>query len=171
MLFNMGVHSRRADNPQWLMEGLACQFEVPESRAARGLGRVNHTRLADLRDALGITLNAGQISAEELELAFASKRLVPFPEFLSDPQVFTRRDADIPYRYAQAWGLHWWLLTHHRDEYHALLRHYSTLEPLTEVSADQRLADFERIVGESPQELEREFQQEVKNLTNSLVAE
>ena len=29
MLFNIGVHARGSDNPLWLVEGLACQFEVP----------------------------------------------------------------------------------------------------------------------------------------------
>jgi hypothetical protein len=147
MLFNMGVHSRRADNPQWLMEGLACQFEVPESRAARGLGRVNHTRLADLRDALGISLDARQISPEQLARAFASQRLVPLADFLSDQELFTRRDANVSYRYAQAWGLVYYLARKHHDPFAAYVRQLASRAPGAALTADAEIDRFETHFG------------------------
>ncbi len=33
MFFNLGVHVRGADNPNWLVEGLACLFEIPLPQA------------------------------------------------------------------------------------------------------------------------------------------
>ena len=66
--------------------------------------------------------------------------------------------------YAQAWGLHWWLYTRYRAEYRKLLQHYSSLEPLTTVSAEERLKTFEEIVGHSPDELQQEFQKDVGKL-------
>ena len=52
VLFNIGVLSSDADNPDWLVEGLACQFEVPSRDA------VNQMRLADFREAIAASPGA-----------------------------------------------------------------------------------------------------------------
>ena len=147
MLFNMGVHTRGVANPLWLVEGLACQFEVPESLAARGLGRVNHMRLADLRDALGVSLEAGSISDKELDRAFSSGRLVPLPEFVSDPELFTRRDANISYRYAQAWGMVYYLTRKHHESFAAYLRELASRKPGAALAADTEIDRFKAHFG------------------------
>ena len=155
MFFNIGVHVRGADNPLWLVEGLACQFEVPESRAARGLGRINHLRLADLRDALGVPFDARRISGEELEAAVALKRLVPLAELVSDPGLFTRHGADGVPSYAQAWGLVYYLTRKHREPFAAYLRQLATRKPGVAVGPKREIDEFEFHFGP----LDAQFQQ------------
>ncbi|MEK7756056.1 MAG: DUF1570 domain-containing protein, partial [Planctomycetota bacterium] len=67
VLFNTGVLSRDADNPDWLVEGLACQFEV-SSRDA-----VNQMRLADFREALAAAPTADAAAASALSATTTQK--------------------------------------------------------------------------------------------------
>jgi hypothetical protein len=155
MFFNIGLHTREADNPLWLVEGLACQFEVPESRAARGLGRINHMRLADLRDALGVSLDAERISDGELEAALASTRLVSLAELISDRELFTPRDAHITDRYAQAWGLVYYLARKYREPFAAYLQDLAARKPGVAVGARRRIDEFESHFGPADARLQR----------------
>src|SRR5579863_411793 len=54
--FNSGMHVRKADNPLWLVEGMAMYFETPDLSSKNGwktAGAVNDDRLGQFRDFLG----------------------------------------------------------------------------------------------------------------------
>jgi len=53
--FNCGMHTRFADNPLWLTEGMAMFFETPDLRSRAGwrtIGKVNWKRSGQFRDFL-----------------------------------------------------------------------------------------------------------------------
>ncbi len=134
---NRGVLTRLAPVPAWFNEGLATGFEGDGKRVKSGPKAFNQ--------------NYAQIALNARETTWT--------DIVREDKAF-QGDVLAGEAYAQAWGLHWWLLTHYREQYHALLRHYSALEPLAETSAEERLADFERIVGKSPQALELDFEKD-----------
>ena len=119
---NIGVHVRNGTNPAWLVEGLACQFEVPESRGMRGLGRVNHMRLADLRDALGVSLDAKRITEEQLAVALASGRFLPVERLVSESRLFLDGGDNLVHHYAQAWALVYYFARKDRAAFAAYVR-------------------------------------------------
>ena len=138
---NFGALTRLAPVPAWFNEGLATGFEGDGKKVKSGPKAFN-------RHYAGIALRSKRTTWNDL---------------VREDKAF-QGDVLAGEAYAQAWGMHWWLLTRYSEQYRALLRHYSSLEPLTDVAADQRLVDFEQIVGRSPSQLEREFDQEAAKL-------
>jgi len=115
MFFNLGVHVRDGSNPLWLVEGLACQFEVPQTDQSGHPKRINQMRLGDLRNALGVEPGVATCPDTEYHNAVNAKRVVSLGDLISDAELFTRPDANIAFRYAQAWGLVYYLSReHHR---------------------------------------------------------
>ena len=147
MLFNIGVHVRGASNPFWLAEGLACQFEVPQALAAHGVARVNHMRLADLRDALGADLRARKTSDEAIEAALARGRIVPLVDLISKPGMFTAGGSQIAFRYAQAWSLVYYLNRKHRDSFSGYLARLARRKPGVRVGPQEEIEAFESHFG------------------------
>ncbi len=56
--FNIGFFPQRADVPRWLPEGLTMQFETGPSRLGASFGKVNYSRLNELRQQYGPQLQA-----------------------------------------------------------------------------------------------------------------
>jgi hypothetical protein len=55
MAFNCGLHTRYADIPVWVSEGIAMYFETPDLKSTSGwttIGAVNRTRLAGFKSYL-----------------------------------------------------------------------------------------------------------------------
>jgi hypothetical protein len=67
VLFNAGVHVRGAQNPKWLVEGLACTFETPPISTGIGFRAVNVLRLQDLREAIGGNRAGRRLTADRRE--------------------------------------------------------------------------------------------------------
>lgn len=134
---NRGVLQRLAPVPAWFNEGLATGFEGDGERVKSGPKAFN-------RKYAGIALAA---------------RKIAWTDIVREDAGF-RGDILAGEAYAQAWSLHWWLYTRHRPAYRKLLQHYSTLEPLTDISAEDRIKTFEEIVGKPPAELQQEFARE-----------
>jgi hypothetical protein len=122
VLFNIGVHVREADNPLWLVEGLACQFEVPQSGNEGLLKRVNHMRLADFRDALGITLAGRAVADDAFRQAVAEGRLLSLVDLIGRPDAFATGGGAAVYHYAEAWALVYYLHQEHPEAFVAYLR-------------------------------------------------
>jgi hypothetical protein len=70
ILFNCGLHVRGGQNPTWLAEGLATQFEVPQSRTKHGGVRVNQVRYADFRDAFEVEPTAKRLPKDHARRAW-----------------------------------------------------------------------------------------------------
>lgn len=147
MLYNVGVHVRGADNPLWLTEGMACQFEIPQAGSTRPMGRINHLRLADFRDALGALPDVKSVSEEAYAKAFAERHLVPIVDLITDDELFAGQERDVAFRYAQAWALVYYLHHRHREEFVTYLRRLGTRKPGEHVARQRKIEEFESAFG------------------------
>jgi hypothetical protein len=147
ILFNIGVHPRGARAPRWLVEGLACQFEVPQPRLERGKLQVNHVRLFDLRDALGLDDNVRTLTETQYEAAFTAGRMLPLRDLIGHDGLFSSAGTELTVRYAQAWSLVYFLQAHHREGFTGYLRALARREPGAPVSDDEEVTAFESHLG------------------------
>lgn len=146
--FNCGMHTRYADTPMWVAEGIAMYCETPDLRTGTGwrtIGRPNVQRLRRFRD-----FAAGRRRDDSLST------LVRDDARFRDPN--SSLDA-----YAESWALVDFLIRTRRDEFVAYLRAISAKPRLRWDSADERLADFTTAFG-APDALEPEFAQSVRRL-------
>lgn len=154
MLFNTGVHARGKYNPYWVVEGLACQFETAQSDPKGRLKRTNHMRLADFHAALGVEVQAKRISAADYNQAVKSQRWIPLKEFVGDTELFSKRDKNITFRYAQAWALVFYLHREHPDTFSEYLHSIDTSQVVHLPRREQLLTAFERHFGKIDQDME-----------------
>lgn len=129
--YNVGVHRRFAEQPRWLVEGLAMMFE------ARGVwdaktsytqsDRINQARLRDFRYDLN---NRWPNSLKQL---IGSDKF-----FKTHPQQ----------AYAEAWTLTFFLCETRPQEYANYLSRVAARKVFSEYSARERLADFMKVFGE-----------------------
>jgi hypothetical protein len=147
VLFNLGVHVRNADNSMWLVEGLACQFEVPQPDRQGRLTQVNHLRLADLRDALGVESPARSISDAAYQNAVADGRWVPLRLFIPDNAHFEDADERMIARYAQAWGVVHYLERNRPEDLSRYIKALMSRSPGVRIPTEQAMEEFEGVFG------------------------
>ena len=141
--FNTGFHTRLADNPVWLVEGMAMFFETPDLSSRNlfaGVGSVNPDRL--------------QWFAKDYD------RRVRSPGRLRGLVVADRFSGNSPdtYKdYAEAWALTHYLAKAHTRGYMRYVETVNAREPLRTYPAEQRIADFTAAFGQSPDEIEMDF--------------
>ena len=148
LAFNSGLHTRLADNPLWLTEGMAIYFETPDLRNKTGwrtAGILNKNRLQRLREF---------INSRRTETDFEA--MLRDDQRLSQPE--TAEDA-----YAEAWGLTYFLIKRRTENYVMYLKHLAKRQPLQLPTPVERLADFEQAFGERAK-LEKEFLAFVRTL-------
>ncbi len=132
--FNSGVHRRMADNPYWLVEGLAMYFETPDLRSVSGwqtVGRVNPARLRDYR------------------AYFNSRRpRDSLKVMLSGDEPFQFEDTALD-AYSEAWALTYYLIKSRRLDYMTYLDRLSKKGiALRNPVPEERVAEFEAVFGE-----------------------
>lgn len=137
-VYNRGILHRFAPVPAWFNEGIATGFEGDGERVRSG---------------------PKSISDRYGKMALKA-RIVTWKEVVARDEPF-QGDVLAAEAYGHAWGLHWLLVTKYRAEYNVLVKHYASKQPLELDRPDQRIAEFEKIVGKSVAELQREFQQEL----------
>ncbi len=129
--FNTGVHSRFALPPRWLAEGLGMLFEArgvyDSAHYPNSDDRINHNRLAQFRQYLGI----GRRSGAFLDL-IESDRM-----FSTDPAI----------AYAEAWALTYFLSETQPRNYNQYLAKTAARENFAPYTAAQRRADFTAAFG------------------------
>lgn len=136
--FNLGLHSRFAETPRWLSEGLAIMFE------ARGVhNSVQYGSLGDRRhDRQWKYLHdrhaAGALSGRLREL-IQDDRL-----FVSEPEL----------AYALAWGLTFYLAETRNTDYLRLLRTSAARSDFQPYPTAERIRDVQTILGAAPDEWE-----------------
>lgn len=145
--YNVGVHQRRAEQPRWLVEGLAMMFETPGMREAwstqsRG-SRVNQYRLDYFREYL------------ERRPADALVRLI------ANDQSFRATALDA---YAEAWVLSFYLFETRSHDYSRYLARVASRPPFSVYSDRARVADFRSAFGEDLQVIERQMLRFVEEL-------
>ncbi len=171
MFFNLGVHVRMADNPNWLVEGLACQFEIPQpqaggppvasrrtrelGQAARGILRVNHVRLGDFREALHAAPDVKSLSDEAYKKALTGGGFVSLADLISDPKLFRESGENLAFRYAQAWALVYYLHRTRRDAFATYLRRLSTRIPGETAERLREIDEFQAAFGQPDEAFDR----------------
>lgn len=137
--FNGGLHQRYADNPLWMMEGMAMFFEVPDLRSKSGwasVGRPNDMRLNVLR----------------------RSRRPPnsLQTLIRDDSRFL--DADTAgLAYAEAWALTYYLIKRRRDEYAGYLKQIAEKPMLKYLSPEERIEEFEKFFGDDWKKLDEDL--------------
>jgi Protein of unknown function (DUF1570) len=130
--FNCGLHTRFADNPLWLTEGMAMYFETPdlESRAGwRTVGRPNALRLRQFQE-----------YARDRRPPDSLGTLIGSDARLTDAG--TAGDA-----YAEAWALSYFLIKTRRQDYVGYLDRLAGKRRLFWDTPEARRAEFEAAFG------------------------
>jgi hypothetical protein len=157
VFFNAGLHHRRADNPAWLVEGLACLFETPPSAQGAGIGAINQYRLIGFRTALTGTEDWKPARAEDFRPACGAGRMVPLRRLIGDGQLFTTTSAHAENRYAQAWGLVQFLQRRKRDDLSVYLAVLARRPTDRGYSPAQEVAIFEEVFGPLDDRFEQQW--------------
>ncbi len=155
MFFNLGVHVRGADNPTWLVEGLACQFEVPQTGSDGNRLHINHMRLGDFRDALGLALGEKQLGEGAYQEALRSGRFVPLVELISKPELFSGSGKNLPSRYAQAWALVYYLHDEHREKFAGYVTRVRGRLPGQRIESEREIEEFQAVFGMPDEQFQR----------------
>lgn len=141
--FNGGLHQRYADNPLWLMEGMAMFFEVPDLKNKSGwasVGQPNKMRVAVFAD----WFKSGQRAENSLKT------------LIQDDTRFL--DADTAgAAYAEAWSLTYYLIKRRREEYTVYLKHVAEKPILKYLTPAERILEFEKFFGEDWAQLDDEM--------------
>ncbi|MSR57416.1 MAG: DUF1570 domain-containing protein [Planctomycetaceae bacterium] len=146
--FNSGMHVRYADNPLWLVEGMAMFFETPDLTSRTGwktAGAVNDLRLGQFRKQL------------ERRPADSLTTLIQ-----SDAR-FTNPDQMGP-AYAEAWALSYFLIKARKKAYVEYLNRLAAKPRLVFDDPATRLKDFRAAFGDDLQQLDQEFVKYVRKL-------
>lgn len=147
MFFTLGVHVQGAYNPLWLVEGLACVFEVPQPGAGGPRLRITHGRLGDLREAAGVPPHARSISDADYEAALRAGSLVPLVELVFSDTGLAGPDANLRFGYAQAWALVFYLHREHREAFDGYLQAVSGRQPGEPGGPARERREFEAAFG------------------------
>lgn len=146
--FNCGLHTRMADNPLWLSEGMATYFETPDIRSKTGwktAGQINRARLRRFKEFL-----TARRAVDSVETLIRNDARLTSPD--------TAEDA-----YAESWALTYFLVRKQTARYVKYLTHISAKEPLDFPTPDQRVAEFQEVFGDL-KSLDGEFVRYLKTL-------
>lgn len=140
--FNSGMHTRLADNPLWLTEGMAMYFETPDLDGTHGwktIGEINRPRLNRFLDFVRKRRKRDSIAT-----------LVSGTERFLD----SHKAADA---YAESWALTYFLNEKHRDQYVTYLKQLAKKQPMVWDEQEARLAEFQAAFGSDQKALDAEF--------------
>lgn len=145
--YNVGVHRRFAEQPRWLVEGLAMMFE------ARGLWdpRSTHTR----HD----RINAGRL--DDFRYFLANRPADMLPKLISSDSLF--RTSPVA-AYAEAWTVSFFLCETRPKQYCEYLELVGARKAFSLYPARQRMVDFARYFGSDFTQLDAELQRYVAEL-------
>lgn len=145
--YNVGVHRRFAEQPRWLIEGLAMMFEargVWEARSSHTRSdRINRGRLDDFR--YNLTSRGGGMI----------KQLVATDQYFKTNAVKA---------YAEAWTLSFFLSETRPTQYSNYLARVAARKPFSKYPARARLADFKKAFGSDLEMLDAQLVRFVKEL-------
>lgn len=137
--FNCNVHSRLNETPKWISEGLGMMFEpaAMSSGPSASPAKVNERTNPDAMVLLRLRYADGART-----LASDLRRLVGGDEMFQTP-------SEVADAYALSWLLMFFLAERKPAHFAALLNHTAARPAFETYPANQRLADFQRIVGRS----------------------
>jgi hypothetical protein len=147
--FNSGMHVRYADNPLWLVEGMAMYFETPDLSSRIGwkkAGELNDHRLDQFRDFL------------------SARRAGDSLESLIGADARFNDAATMPDAYAEAWVLSYYLINKRKEAYVGYLKTLAAKPRLVFDTPAERLAEFRAAFGDDLKQLDAELLKYVKRL-------
>lgn len=139
--FNSGMHTRYADNPLWLTEGMAMFFETPDLTSPTGwktAGQSNDLRLGQFR-------------------AYLDKRRPDSLTTLLRSDARFTDAAQMGDAYAEAWALSYFLIKTRKDAYVDYLETIAAKPRLTWDKPEERVQEFRAAFGEDLQQLDADF--------------
>ena len=144
---NVGIHRRFAEQPRWLVEGLAMMFE------ARGLwdARSSHTR----KD----RINRGRLN--DFRYILKDRSANALPRLIASDDLFR---SDPCTAYAEAWTVSFFLCETRPKEYCDYLATVGARKAFSKYSAKQRIADFVHYFGNDFKQLDAEMLRFVEDL-------
>ncbi|MFK7778102.1 MAG: DUF1570 domain-containing protein [Gimesia sp.] len=140
--FNVGLHTRFADNPLWLTEGMATYFETPDLRSKTGwrtVGKPNPWRLRQFQD-----YARSRRPANSLETLIMTDQRFQDPEKVLDT-------------YSEAWAFSYFLIKTKRKLYKEYLSLIADKKPLIWSTPEDRLKDFQSVFGNDLARLNQQF--------------
>lgn len=141
LAFNLGLHSRLAETPRWITEGVAMLLEEDARRDDTGgrppAERLNRPRYIWFRN--------------YLKQRRPAKSLVPL---LERDEPLNTSPLDF---YSEAWALSFYLAETRPYEYVRYLRRVAAREPLTPYPPEERLADFQAAFGRDLDHFEGQY--------------
>ncbi len=142
LAYNSGLQTRYAADPKWVSEGIAVYFETPDLRSSkgwRGIGGVHPSHLARYRRSL------------------RSRTDDPLMTLLTDDARF-RNSKTSAQAYADAWALNYYLLRARKKDYVRYLRQLAQGQPLAELTAQQRVAQFREVFEDDLKSMSQQWQ-------------
>lgn len=147
VLFDIGVHVYNRADPPWLAEGLACQFEVPQTRLDGKLTTINHMRLADFREALGVERKAKRLSDDDFSHAVSRPGWLPLGDLIRFSSRFRAEGASGAFRYGQAWALVFYLGRNQEKAFASYVSQLSTRATGRLMTPDEEIRAFGAVFG------------------------
>jgi len=145
--FNSGVHSRVNETPRWISEGLGQMFEPPSMASP-----LSSSQLAD---------RLNRESFDHLQKKFGDRSDSNFAEavvrLIGDDAMF-KNSNQVETAYAISWALMFYLAERDSDAFAAILNHTAARPPFRAYPRQQRLKDFQTVVGSDPIEFSRQVQ-------------
>ncbi|MBS0204763.1 MAG: DUF1570 domain-containing protein [Planctomycetes bacterium] len=141
-VYNRGVLHRLSPAPAWFNEGIATGFEGGE--------RINTGPL--------------KVNARYARKAVLARN-VNWDDVVADDRAF-HGDVLAGEAYANAWSIHWFLLTRYRKQYIEYLQLLGQKQTLQKDDAQTRIDDFERVFGKRIGKLQSEFPQALEVAAN-----
>jgi len=157
ILFNLGVHRRGADNPIWVVEGLAMQFEVPQTSIRGRIRAINQLRLGDLRKAAGLPPAARELSDDAYRAAFAPNGLIPLSALISGNPLAGASAGRTTTVYAESWGLVYYLARTQEAALGEYLRALAARGVGANVAPAEELTQFAKAFGAPDEAFQRRW--------------
>jgi len=147
--FNSGMHTRYADNPLWLVEGMAMYFETPDLTSKSGwktAGAVNDLRLGQFEE-----FAAGRRKPDSLATLVRSDGRFTDADQMADA-------------YAEAWALSHFLIRAKKEAYVKYLTTLAAKPRLVWNTPEERLKEFRAAFGDDLGQLNTEMLRHLKKL-------
>ncbi len=149
LAFNTGLQVRMADNPVWFSEGLSLYFEPITPRAS------------SLWTRPGIV--NGRHHSEFLRQSTNGMPEIPFADLLQSDKAFLDANT-VAVAYAESWALTMYSFRQQKDGMKTFVTNLSQRKPLQRISPEQRIQEFQKAFGKSPDEIQPDVVSFVRRL-------
>ncbi|PQO37095.1 hypothetical protein C5Y96_08020 [Blastopirellula marina] len=150
--FNTGVHSRYAQQPKWLVEGLATMFEAPGVWDSRNnpnfRDRVNKTRMLEF-----------------LEYTKTQRAADSLARFVATDDAYYKRPSTA---YGEGWAMVFYLIETRPREFAAYVRTVAARSAEDVYTAEDRVRDFQDAFGSDLAQMEAYFLRYISDLPNKM---